>query len=102
MLFFGIPRRVWNYLRDKDYFERSMTMQNTLQLTPEQEKQLNAALSKRFGPKFMVTREVADLIKSRLSQDLQKSGTLDPKILSKTIETLRDTLTKSGGRITKE
>ena len=79
-----------------------MTMQNTLQLTPEQEKQLNAALSKRFGPKFMVTREVADLIKSRLSQDLQKSGTLDPKILSKTIETLRDTLTKSGGRITKE
>ena len=72
-----------------------------LRLTKEQDKSLNEMLSKKFGGKVLVTREVADIIKSRLSIEIKKSGKVDAATISKIVEGLRDTLTKTGGKIQK-
>ena len=72
-----------------------------LRLTPEQDAKLNKMLEAKFAPKFLVSGEVAGLIKTRIAQTIQKSGgNLSKEELTKVfsnLDTLRDSMTKTSG-----
>jgi len=72
-----------------------------LRLTPEQDEKLNKLITAKFGPKFLVTGEVASLIKARLTQTLEKSGgTLNKEDIQKAfsgLDAVRNSMTKTGG-----
>lgn len=74
---------------------------NMLRLTKEQDDKLNKLLITKFGPKFLVTGEVAGLIKARLTQTLEKSGgALTKEDIQKAftgLDAVRDSMTKTGG-----
>lgn len=67
------------------------------QLTADQRKQINAVLSKRIGGRYMITGEVARIIKEAITQDINK-GTTDPKEFAKAVEAARNALTKTSGK----
>ena len=65
-----------------------------IQLSPEQEKQLDELLSKKVGNRYMITGEEARLIKAQVTQDIQKGVKLDQAAVRKALDTIRDTLPK--------
>lgn len=65
-----------------------------IQLSPEQEKQLDELLSKKVGNRYIITGEEARLIKAQVTQDIQKGVKLDQAAVRKAIDTIRDTLPK--------
>ena len=71
-------------------------------LSAEQQKQVNELLSKRIGGRAIVTREQAELIKSKIAQTIEKSATdttkTDAATFAKALDAARDSMTKIGCR----
>jgi hypothetical protein len=82
---------------------------NMIRLTPEQNKQIDALLMKKFGSKVLVNKETADVIKARLTMTLEKAAEGNKALTKEDIQkafqgldAVRDSMTKTGGIRLKE